>query len=657
MGGLHSSENPGLGTEGYHVLKVHENSPGHKAGLEVCFDFILSIGETRLNGDKYKLQEVLLEHVEKPVPMVVYNTKTQDVREVTITPSTLWDGPGLLGVNICYSSFDKADEKVWHILDVEDNSPASLAGLQPFTDYIMGIEESEDLFPVVEAHVGKQLQLYMYNSSTDSCREVMITPSRTWGGEGSLGCKVGYGYLHRIPRTAVQHPKRQNLSDNATSSQGLAPQALADKPVTVPAPPTSSVVDLPTAIAAPTTTFHEEVLCSGMGLHPGAIIPNLTNDAASIDLPINPIVHLAADAPAILQFCDPKPSLQPPQSNVLHYPCLAPDSSALPELQSVHDHPTAKISATPEGCTTPIPIMVGAEMQIKGETIVPSSNNSDLPGIETNIDNQEVATPFYEQGRCEKTEEKVNELLEEETNTQKIVKSFEEDTSENCVFSSEVMSKVGEREEGGDILAVESLREEELENNCTVKDAQKAQEEEQQYQMEDALAVDEGEKLFVGFTTKCQEKEEIQLQVQEVIEGQNFDGNTDELENQEPEKHLSREKYGNNFVAEETKFSKEQGSGKLEVTDNRSEEDDLDKAADDQEAERTLEKPEVEQHFEEEKEENLILKDQQSYALDEETLDDDEEVTPRAEDEARKMFEDLQMKGNSVEQEVANKEF
>uniref|UniRef100_A0A8C4QCP7 Uncharacterized protein n=1 Tax=Eptatretus burgeri TaxID=7764 RepID=A0A8C4QCP7_EPTBU len=457
----------------------------------------------------------------------------------------------------------------------------------------------------------------------------------------SLGCKVGYGYLHRIPSPAVQHSKQQNLSDDTTSSQALDPQVLAEKPVTVPAPPTSSVVDLP-------TTFHEEVHSSGIGLHSGAIIPNLANDVASIDLPTNSIVHLAADAPAILQFCDSHPSLQPPQSNVLHYPCLAPESSALPELQSIHDHPTTKIPSTSEGCTMPILNVVG---------IVASSNNSDIPGLETNIDNQEVVITLDEQGRCEKTEEKVNELLkEEETNVQKIMKSYEEDMTDNCVCSSEVESKPGEREQRENIVAVELLQEEQFESNCKGKIAEKALEEEQQHQMDDALTVNEGERLFLECTTKSQENEEIQLQVQDVVvEGQSFDGNTDELENQEPKKYLSREKSGNNFVEEETKLSKELVSGKLEMTDNRSEEGDLDKAADYQEVERKLEKLKAEQHFEEE-EKNIILKDQQSNVLGEETFGD-EDVMPRAEDQVREMLEDLQMKGNSVEQEGVSKEF
>lgn len=40
MGGTQSVEVPGGGTEGYHVLRVQEGSPGSDAGLEVYFYFL-----------------------------------------------------------------------------------------------------------------------------------------------------------------------------------------------------------------------------------------------------------------------------------------------------------------------------------------------------------------------------------------------------------------------------------------------------------------------------------------------------------------------------------------------------------------------------------------------------------------------------------------
>ncbi|XP_067832821.1 Golgi reassembly-stacking protein 2-like isoform X2 [Heptranchias perlo] len=203
MGGSQSAALPGGRTEGFHVLRVQENSPGYWAGLEPFFDFIISAGDTRLDKDDNALKELLVGNVEKSLKMAIYNTKTQAVREVNATPSNMWGGQGLLGVSIRFCSFEGANENVWHILEVEPNSPAALAGLRPYTDYIIGAEailrESEDLFSLIESHNGKPLKIYVYNTNTDNCREVIITPNSAWGGEGSLGCGIGYGYLHRIP--------------------------------------------------------------------------------------------------------------------------------------------------------------------------------------------------------------------------------------------------------------------------------------------------------------------------------------------------------------------------------------------------------------------------------------------------------------------------
>lgn len=161
-------EIPGGGSEGYHVLRVQPNSPGEKAGLEPFFDFIVMIGNTRLDRDDERLKEILKTNVEKPVKLLVFSSKTISVREVLLTPSTLWGGQGLLGVSIRFCTFETAHENVWHILDVENGSPAHLAGLRAFSDYIIGADsislaEQDDLFSLVEAHDGRPLKLFVYS--------------------------------------------------------------------------------------------------------------------------------------------------------------------------------------------------------------------------------------------------------------------------------------------------------------------------------------------------------------------------------------------------------------------------------------------------------------------------------------------------------------
>ncbi|KPJ15083.1 Golgi reassembly-stacking protein 2 [Papilio machaon] len=203
MGSSQSAEVPGGGSEGYHVLRVQDGSPGHQANLEPFFDFIVAIKNIRLDQDNDTLKDLLKKNIDKTIKMLVYSSKTQSVREVQITPSNNWGGQGLLGVSIRFCSFEGANENVWHVLEVHPTSPAEIAGLRPFTDYIIGADsimhESEDLFTLIEAHEGRALKLFVYNTSDDTCREVHITPNHNWGGQGSLGCGIGYGYLHRIP--------------------------------------------------------------------------------------------------------------------------------------------------------------------------------------------------------------------------------------------------------------------------------------------------------------------------------------------------------------------------------------------------------------------------------------------------------------------------
>lgn len=90
------------------------------------------------------------------------------------------------------------------MLDVASNSPADHAGLLPYSDYILGTPDGVlhgegGLGELVDDYVGRPLRLWVYNNEYNVTREVEIVPSREWGGEGALGCVLGYGALHRLP--------------------------------------------------------------------------------------------------------------------------------------------------------------------------------------------------------------------------------------------------------------------------------------------------------------------------------------------------------------------------------------------------------------------------------------------------------------------------
>ncbi len=112
-----------------------------------------------------------------------------------------------------------ASSFVWHVLHVQPNSPAFVAGIMP-DEYIIDCENGklstggEDLLGrvIVAAYNRWKLQstnsndvepcslvLYVYNHDYDIIRPVTIYPNEHWGGRGLLGCDIGYGLLHRIP--------------------------------------------------------------------------------------------------------------------------------------------------------------------------------------------------------------------------------------------------------------------------------------------------------------------------------------------------------------------------------------------------------------------------------------------------------------------------
>ncbi|XP_007534598.1 Golgi reassembly-stacking protein 2 [Erinaceus europaeus] len=355
MGSSQSVEIPGGGTEGYHVLRVQENSPGHRAGLEPFFDFIVSINGSRLNKDNDTLKDLLKANVEKPVKMLIYSSKTLELRETSVTPSNMWGGQGLLGVSIRFCSFDGANENVWHVLEVESNSPAALAGLRPHSDYIIGADmvmnESEDLFSLIETHEAKPLKLYVYNTDTDNCREVIITPNSAWGGEGSLGCGIGYGYLHRIPTRPFEEGKKISLPGQMT---GTPITPLKDGFTEVQL---SSVN--PPSLSTPGTTEIEKGL-SGLSISSS---PPAVSNVLSTGVPTVPLL------PQVNQSLTSLPPLNPATT----LPGLIPLPAGLPHLPTLPNLNLPTPHVMP-GVSLP-------ELMNPGLPPLPSLPPRNLPGI------------------------------------------------------------------------------------------------------------------------------------------------------------------------------------------------------------------------------------------------------------------------------------
>ncbi|KAJ2959560.1 hypothetical protein NQZ79_g5024 [Umbelopsis isabellina] len=290
MGGVQSGEE---GRHGFHVLKVKENSPAYHAGIEQFFDYIIGINGHKLDeGNSELLQEQFAQNIDKSVVLDVYSSKEQSVREVTIVPSRSWHTAGkpeetsLIGCSIRFCSYENAGEHVWHVLEVAENSPAEMAGVIPHTDYIIGsphmtLRSEDDFYSLVEDSLGKPLRLYLYNTEWDSCREVIIIPNHEWGGQGSLGCDVGYGLLHRIPRRQpkVTSSYENNPAEHESSSSQMYSNTIFSTPDYQPSD----------ALSNNTTHFEEvsTVTAPNEATSTSAIPPTPAGAAAQPDNPVH----------------------------------------------------------------------------------------------------------------------------------------------------------------------------------------------------------------------------------------------------------------------------------------------------------------------------------------------------------------------------------
>ena len=169
--------------------------------LEPWFDFIIGInGHNIDNSDPNLFLTEVHNCAGTTISLGVYGIREQTIREVYTTIPT---GDTALGLSLQWVPLTVAED-VWHILDVMPNSPADVAGLLPYGDYVIGSPERQlhgesALGELVEDFTNSSLRLYVYNHEYDVTRMVTITPAKGWGGEGALGCVLGYGALHRVP--------------------------------------------------------------------------------------------------------------------------------------------------------------------------------------------------------------------------------------------------------------------------------------------------------------------------------------------------------------------------------------------------------------------------------------------------------------------------
>ncbi|KAI1166955.1 GRASP55/65 PDZ-like domain-containing protein [Nemania serpens] len=182
---------------GFQVLR----NTNLELGVEPWFDFVVGINGRMIdNPDPRLFAQEVRNCAGGTVALGIWSAKGQRIRVLHIpVPSST----ASLGLSLQWAPLSLAST-IWHVLDVPANSPADAAGLLPYSDYILGTPDGilhgeSGLGELVDDYIGRPLRLWVYNNEYNVTRELEIVPSRDWGGEGALGCVLGFGALHRLP--------------------------------------------------------------------------------------------------------------------------------------------------------------------------------------------------------------------------------------------------------------------------------------------------------------------------------------------------------------------------------------------------------------------------------------------------------------------------
>jgi len=174
----------------------------------------------------------------------------------------------------------------------------------------------------------------VYNTETDHCREVTITPNGAWGGDGSLGCGIGYGYLHRIPNDE-EYPAPPPVVEAATVAS--TPLVSAAPTVVTPtiAPDQPLKPDVPIfgteASPAPASLPPPSLVDTPHEMIPASPPDSVLDPAVMAGMPQPDPASLAASLASVMTMSPvPAPAITTPAGTVPVSPVMAASTPANP---------------------------------------------------------------------------------------------------------------------------------------------------------------------------------------------------------------------------------------------------------------------------------------------------------------------------------------
>ena len=348
---------------GYHVLRVKPDSPASKATLVSYFDYIVAVNDQLVVEDNQALlANAAKNSLDQPLNLSVYNSRNDSLRRLSIVPSLNWgdEHGGMLGCSVRFVECSNAQDRVWHILSVAPGGSAERAGLCSDTDYIIAsldkvLMQEEDFLFLIEKNPGCVLKFVVYNSESDSCREVLVEVGKNEFGTGVIGCEIGFGQIHQVPTEAerqqtVLAPSSANeLPTAAQSNASVNPplnqeQVISEQPVKpfqIPLPPLDNILQTPDAFqpTAPIVTPQQlEQQYSQMTIENPQILPNV------------PLQNIPEFQNQQVPYNEPQPTtgIQLESERVSEYPNSQAEQThreSVPVDESLSIYPPAAISS------------------------------------------------------------------------------------------------------------------------------------------------------------------------------------------------------------------------------------------------------------------------------------------------------------------------
>ncbi|XXG94460.1 putative diacylglycerol O-acyltransferase tgs1 [Hypoxylon texense] len=254
---------------GFQVLR----NTNLELGAEPWFDFVVGInGRVVEDPDPRLFAQEVRNCAGGSVALGLWSAKGQRTRVLHVpVPADTRS----LGLSLQWAPLALAST-VWHVLDVAANSPADLAGLLPYSDYVLGTPDGvlhgeSGLGELVDDYIGRPLKLWVYNNEYNVTREVEIVPSREWGGEGALGCVLGFGALHRLPAPLSEpvHAPGETMFDGDSATAG----ATADQFTTLAPSPSDGASNTFVPAASPSDFLVPAQMVSSPPPPPGGNAP------------------------------------------------------------------------------------------------------------------------------------------------------------------------------------------------------------------------------------------------------------------------------------------------------------------------------------------------------------------------------------------------